>query len=257
MAANKTGIDISQLKLMAHRGIPWTWPESSLLSFTRAINAGAEVVEFDVRLSKDGVPVLMHDATVDRTTDGTGLVSELTLAQLRERRIIFTKSGSVKSGEPIPTLEETIETFRPHPNVMIMCEIKDYSDLCIKKVVEAFRGLQHRTCYDCFDYPVLEKIKNIDSALLVHGFPLFKMTGVPDIKNAEKIFDYIGLSFKDTDEAVMERCKAAGILTSLAVVNDPEDLYRCAELGAYMVTTDRADLFCRFRKDNGLKTGAY
>ena len=64
--------------VVAHRGASSTRPENTLASFEEAIRLGARLVEFDVRLSLDGVPVVMHDATVDRTTDGTGPVHELT-----------------------------------------------------------------------------------------------------------------------------------------------------------------------------------
>ncbi|MCD6563330.1 MAG: hypothetical protein J7K23_05385, partial [Thermoproteales archaeon] len=63
--------------IVAHRGASFCEPENTLRAFKKAIEIGADVVEFDVRVSGDGVPVVIHDASVDRTTDGSGLVSEL------------------------------------------------------------------------------------------------------------------------------------------------------------------------------------
>ena len=68
--------------IVAHRGASSTRPENTLASFEEAIALGAQIVELDVRLSSDGVPVVMHDPVVDRTTDGTGAVHELTAAEL-------------------------------------------------------------------------------------------------------------------------------------------------------------------------------
>ncbi len=68
---------------VAHRGASATAPENTVAAFSRALRAGARTLEMDVRFTKDGKPVIMHDATVDRTTNGTGPVSALTLAQVR------------------------------------------------------------------------------------------------------------------------------------------------------------------------------
>jgi len=93
--------------LCAHRGTMITHPENTLLAFREAVNAGAHMVELDVWLTKDNEMVVIHDSKVDRTTDGTGLVSDLTLAEIKQ-----LDAGSWKSpeftGERIPTFEEAL-----------------------------------------------------------------------------------------------------------------------------------------------------
>ncbi|HID07521.1 MAG TPA: glycerophosphodiester phosphodiesterase, partial [Armatimonadetes bacterium] len=69
--------------VIGHRGFSARYPENTLLSFRKAVELGVDGVELDVRLSKDGMAVLMHDATVDRTTNGIGAVADLTWEQLR------------------------------------------------------------------------------------------------------------------------------------------------------------------------------
>ncbi len=86
---------------IAHRGASAYEPENTLRAFRKAIELGADMIEVDVRLSRDGHPVLMHDATVDRTTDGTGYVRDKTLAEL--------KGLDAGHGERIPTLQEAME----------------------------------------------------------------------------------------------------------------------------------------------------
>ena len=81
--------------VVAHRGASVEQPENTIAAFEAAIDAGADAVEFDVRMTADGYAVVMHDPDVSRTTDGTGLVSEMTLEEIR-------KLG-------VPTLEETLE----------------------------------------------------------------------------------------------------------------------------------------------------
>ncbi|NOR75731.1 MAG: glycerophosphodiester phosphodiesterase [Draconibacterium sp.] len=85
-----------------------THPENTIAAFQEAIRLGAHMIEFDVQITKDSKLVIMHDETVDRTTNGTGLVSELTLEEIKK-----LDAGSWKSqqfaGEQVPTLKETLE----------------------------------------------------------------------------------------------------------------------------------------------------
>ena len=92
---------------MAHRGAPLIEPENTIPSFEAAVAAGADAVEFDVRLSADGRPVILHDAAVDRTTDGHGLARDLTVADLA-RIAIPRAHGAPTTG---PTREEALTTL--------------------------------------------------------------------------------------------------------------------------------------------------
>lgn len=89
------------LQCCAHRGLSGLYPENTLLSFTKAIEIQADLIEFDVRVSKDKKLVVIHDSSVDRTTDGSGFVSELTFQELR--------ALNVGLGETIPAFEEVID----------------------------------------------------------------------------------------------------------------------------------------------------
>ena len=91
---------------IAHRGASGTFPENTVSAFRAAIDAGADMCELDVQLSRDGAVVVIHDDTVERTTDGTGEVAELTLEELRRLDAgAKFKSGAFK-GAQIPTLDE-------------------------------------------------------------------------------------------------------------------------------------------------------
>ncbi len=93
--------------ICAHRGANKTHPENTLAAFNEAIRLGAHMIEFDVQLTKDNKLVIMHDETVDRTTNGSGRVSELTFEEIRK-----LDAGSWKSdffaGEKVPTLQEVL-----------------------------------------------------------------------------------------------------------------------------------------------------
>ena len=104
--------------IVAHRGASSSRPENTLVAFEEAARLGARVVELDVRLSRDGVAVVVHDPTVDRTTDGTGAVHELTAAEL----------GALNAGTPehpaaVPALAEVLDLLSGRAAVAL--EIKN------------------------------------------------------------------------------------------------------------------------------------
>lgn len=99
--SHSTWLDTTQPLVIGHRGASADAPENTLASFALAVEQGADGIEFDVQLSRDGVPIVIHDGTVDRTTDGTGRVTDLTLAKIRRLTI---------AGEhPVPLLDEVFE----------------------------------------------------------------------------------------------------------------------------------------------------
>jgi glycerophosphoryl diester phosphodiesterase len=107
--------------LCAHRGGMATQPENTLPAFREALRLGAHMIEFDLRLTKDGVIALMHDAKVDRTTDGEGMFSDRTLAELRRLDAGVRKDARF-AGTRIPTFDETL-AIMPQ-NVWLNCHLR-------------------------------------------------------------------------------------------------------------------------------------
>jgi len=119
--AQKTQIIMPEKGLCAHRGCMDTHPENTLPAFAEAIRLGAHMIEFDVQLTKDGKMVLMHDESVDRTTNGKGMVSELTFEEIRKLDAGEKKSTQF-SGTLVPTFEETLAMMPA--NVWLNCHLK-------------------------------------------------------------------------------------------------------------------------------------
>jgi glycerophosphoryl diester phosphodiesterase len=113
-------------RIIAHRhGGALCWPENSLSGARAALRAGVTKIETDVHLTADGVPVIMHDDTVDRTTNGTGAVSGFTLAQWQELRLDpGTWLAPGYPSEPVPTLDDLLDLLEPYPDVVLVLEIK-------------------------------------------------------------------------------------------------------------------------------------
>ncbi len=122
-------LDLDARPIIAHRGASGLAPENTLAAFELAAREGADAFELDVRLSLDGAPVVIHDHSLDRTTDGTGMVRAHTLAQLRavdagarftrDRGRTFPYRGT---GLTIPTLGEVLWTF---PKMPVLVEVKE------------------------------------------------------------------------------------------------------------------------------------
>jgi glycerophosphoryl diester phosphodiesterase len=116
----------------AHRGAHQHSPENSLSAIKDAIALGVDFVELDVRLSKDGTLVLMHDETIDRTTNGQGAVAKMSLAELKQVNLL-SNDGSV-SALKIPTLAEVFEAAKR--GVITHLDLKDYSDKTLAAIAK-------------------------------------------------------------------------------------------------------------------------
>ena len=104
---------------IAHRGACGLYPENTLLAMRKAVAYGADLIEFDLQMTRDHVPVLLHDSTIDRTSDGKGVPGDYTLDELRKWNFSFFRSiwgerlASPSYAEcPIPTFEEVLKEFR-------------------------------------------------------------------------------------------------------------------------------------------------
>ncbi|WP_169739283.1 alkaline phosphatase family protein [Dyadobacter crusticola] len=121
IAAHAQQVKMPERGLCAHRGCMDSHPENTLPAFREAVRLGAQMIEFDIQLTKDSALVIMHDDGVDRTTNGTGKVSELTFAQVRALDAGVKKAEQFK-GTQVPTFEETL-AMMPN-NVWLNCHLK-------------------------------------------------------------------------------------------------------------------------------------
>ena len=118
---------IGEHKILAHRGFADCAPENTLAAYEYAYQSGCKYIEMDVQISKDGIPVIIHDTTVDRTTDGTGNVRDLTVAELQALDA-GSHYDADYTGEKIPTFEDVLQwaDAKNDPNLILVPETKDY-----------------------------------------------------------------------------------------------------------------------------------
>jgi glycerophosphoryl diester phosphodiesterase len=181
--------------VMAHRGNQTACPENTLASFFRAIKDGADIIETDIHLTRDNVFVCIHDPTVDRTTDGSGQVSEMTLPELKQ-----LSAGPRHEGfgtEKIPTLKETAEIIPE--NMALALELKTDRFLeeavCEKLVVELKKeNIFDRIVILSFSLPHLETMQRVCPDIYVGWITL---TETRPIKGIHMLGPYWKIFFKN------------------------------------------------------------
>lgn len=117
------------IMIAAHRGAHLEDPENSIAAFRRTIEMGVDIIELDVRCTKDGVLIVMHDKSVDRTTNGKGLIKDLTFEEIRQLRL---KHKDQLTEEKVPTLEEALLFTKG--KIMIDLDIK--TEECVDAIME-------------------------------------------------------------------------------------------------------------------------
>ncbi|GLY94778.1 glycerophosphodiester phosphodiesterase family protein [Actinoplanes sp. NBRC 103695] len=146
---------------VAHRGYSAVAPENTLPALAAAVHGGATHIEFDVRTTADGVPVVIHDRTVDRTTDGSGYVWDLTLAEIRALDAGSWFSPAFR-GARVPLLAEVIDLLATSPGVELLLEIKPPASAEeVERIVEMLGDLAGRTILQSFDPEVVRLARDV------------------------------------------------------------------------------------------------
>jgi glycerophosphoryl diester phosphodiesterase len=240
--------DIPRPAVIAHRGDRRHAPENTLAAFKLAAEKGADAIELDVKLSIDGQVVVLHDQTVDRTTNGTGNVSRLPFAVLKSLDAGTWFSEQFR-GETIPSLDEVFEIFGKLLNINV--ELTNYAtpgDDLVAKVVDLVKkhNLQNSTLFSSFFTRNLRKAR-----LLLPEVPrgLLTMSGWLGFwgRTFSWRSDYFALhpTLADVNAGLINRVHATGKRIHVWTVNAEEDLMRMIGLGVDGIFTDIPGLALR------------
>jgi glycerophosphoryl diester phosphodiesterase len=241
-------IDLPRPTVIAHRGDRIHAPENTLAALTMAAEKGADAVEFDVKLTADGQVVVIHDQTVDRTTNGTGKVSRFPLAALRDLDAGAWFSEQFRH-EPIPTLDEVFETVskRVHMNVELTNYATPYDNL-VSKVAELVKkhGAQERTLFSSFLPYNLRKMRlllpEVPRGLLILPGWLGFWGWTFGWKR-----DYFSLhpNLADITPGLIDRVHAIGKRIHVCTVSTEKDLKKMTGFGVDAIFTDNTELILR------------
>ena len=233
--------------VVAHRGFSAVAPENTLAAIREAIQAGADGCEFDVYGSRDGTVVLMHDTTVNRTTNGTGRVRDLSLEQLQQ-----LDAGSWKNpryaGERIPTLAEAL-TLMKDTGCQPVIEIK--ADGISKQVVEEIRKLKmvNDTAVIAFSQNIVREIRTLEPKLTCAWLCSRKLEGSParqadwlEARVRECQADQLDLHFSMLSPELITELKRRNLGIWCWTVNEAVVMRALQQWGVDSITTDRPDL---------------
>ncbi|UJL46050.1 glycerophosphodiester phosphodiesterase [Virgibacillus sp. NKC19-16] len=165
---------MTETKIYGHRGCMGSFPENTLLGFRKAIDQGVDGLEIDVHMTSDGEIVVIHDETLDRTTDGEGYVKNLSLAEIKQysagsRFNHFQYYEDAWQLEQVPTLQEVLEAIAPYDielNIELKTYIIDYAGM-EQKVLNLVKkyGNGKKVIYSSFYLPSLLYMKKIDPSV--------------------------------------------------------------------------------------------
>jgi len=223
----------------AHRGASYVAPENTMSAMVAAVEAGAEYAELDVGLTRDGEVVLMHDVTVDRTTEGTGELGSFSLAELTELEA-GAWFGQGFGGEPIPTLREVIRFAKGKLKLNI--EIKNSRDepTIASAVVAIIRseGFGEECMVTSFSRETVEEVKRIAPELRT-GF-IFGEEYPTDVFDGG--WEILSSNYKVVDSTFVARAREGGKSVHVWKVDEPEEMRRLMALGVSGIITNRPSL---------------
>jgi glycerophosphoryl diester phosphodiesterase len=232
--------------VIAHRGDSALRPENTLAAFASALEIGAAIAEFDVHLTRDGEVVVIHDATLDRTTNGHGAVRNMTLAEIRRFSAGYpARFGSTYAGERVATLGEVLGLLRERAQAMIEIKpdaVTDDAEGGIEAhVVEEVRKarMEKEVALISFDRRALMRCRTLAPEIL-RGH-LFERGKAGDmLAGAREVGSELIMPEKRLlSDDLRDRAREAGVKVATWVVDDIEELRRLMRFELYGVGSNR------------------
>jgi glycerophosphoryl diester phosphodiesterase len=231
--------------VIAHRGFSGQAPENTLASFKKAIESGSDMIELDVRLSKDGQVVVVHDNTIDKTTNGRGKVADYTLKELKQ-----FDAGSwfapQFSGEQIPTLKEVLESAKGR--ILVNIEIKneslgqyavtDLADRALREVKKA--EMADRVIFSSFYPSALARIKERDPRIWVALLYNRSWNYLPEITRGNP-FSILNLRNSYLTKDKIAKIHREGMRVNVYTVNSEEEMEQFVGWGIDGIITNHPD----------------
>jgi len=237
----------------AHRGGRQLWPENTMYAFARAIeDLGYHYIELDVRLSADRVPMVFHDPTLQRTTDGAGTVADRTVAELKKLDAAHNFRAEENyprrgTGASIPTLDEV---YRAWPELRINLDLKvDDAEWAVAEVIRK-HDAEHRSLLGSFKDRRIAKFRRITAgtvatsagpvgAVQMYLASRLRMAPRLPVQAYQVTEQYTGVS---VDSKLIDAVHKAGAQIHVWTVNEAHDMRRLLGLGVDGIMTDRPDI---------------
>lgn len=229
---------------IAHRGFSGKYPENTMIAFKKAVEAGCDGIETDLHMTKDGVIVICHDETIDRTTNGNGYIRNYTYKELCkfDSGIKFCKEFE---GERIPSLDEVLDYIKDK-NLLINLELKNdiisYREL-EKKVIDKVHEfkLEKNVILSSFNHYSMIRAKQYDNNIktgLLYQATLYNAHEYIKTVGADALHPFFSAVM---DKKIVTDIKKNGITINAYTVNEEEHMERLIELGIDGIITNYPD----------------
>jgi glycerophosphoryl diester phosphodiesterase len=238
----------STVLAIAHRGASGILPENTLPAFLQALDLGAKAIEFDVQLTRDLVPVVIHDETLERTTDGTGRVEDRTLAELL-RLDAGAWFAPELAGTRIPTLEETLDALAGRATLNIELKPDSRCEALVERVLALVGrfGLLETAVFSSFEPAALELLRRRSAeariGVLAASGPIASFLARAEMLRAVNLHPAAAL----VDRALIEQAHGLGLQVWVWTVNSPRRMAALAAMGVDGIFSDHPDRVASLR----------
>lgn len=245
------GLKSQNPKIIAHRGASGYCPENTISSVKKALEIGVDLVEIDVHLSKDGEVVVIHDETIDRTTNGEGLIADYTLEELKKLDA-GTWFGEDFEGEQIPTFREVLELC--NGNAILLIEVKKgkgyYENIEAKcwQIIQELGAEDWVEFQSFYDYSLVQmelaKVSVPKHKLLVGVYPGLPIYVDQQLKfgnyfNKNEIeVDGVNPNLKFVSKAFLNKLNEKSLSTYVWTVNELDDMQKLIDCGVDGIITN-------------------
>lgn len=249
---------IYDTKIYGHRGASQYAPENSMEAFQLAYDMGADGIEFDVQMTKDGYLVVVHDEEISRVSDGKGYVRDFLLEDIRQFE--FNRTHPEYHGIKIPLLEEVLDHF----SQKISKSGKDFQfNIELKNNIISYEGMEEkvlkivkdikvfeRTLFSSFSHSSMLNLREIESKARV---AFLYSDGIMDIAEYAKKYNVLTIHpawYHMNKKDTIESLKKKGIEVNIWTVNSGKDMRKFCDWGVNGIITNKPDLGSEIRDDN-------
>jgi glycerophosphoryl diester phosphodiesterase len=219
---------------IGHRGARAYEPENTLRSFKKALEIGVDAVELDVRKTRDNQLVVIHDSDVKKTTNGKGLVSELTLKEIQ--------GFSTEKGEKIPTLEEALDFLDKQAKILIELKETGFEEKVLALVRE--KGVQKNVVMVSFLEEALRKVRELNKD--VETGLIYAKHKNPIKAALELKAQYLVAFYRFTHTANVQKAHENGLKVIVWTINKPEEVAEYAKKGVDGIASDKPDILAPY-----------
>lgn len=227
--------------VVGHRGSSGDAPENTIASFSKAIDDCADMIEADIQMSRDGQIMVIHDKTLERTTNGSGLVKDFTLDELKK----YDAGGWFDKryeGERIPTLDELIELIKgkAYLNIEIKSKENDHTTEIIDKVIEIVEkhDYTNATLFASFNYEYLKYIKTISSDYRCAAVKIPQLDTTPSEISQETGCEGFICSVGELNDEIVADSEQNGIIIGVYSVDSDEELAEALRFNVKALATN-------------------